>query len=285
MLLTFLLVGCSVNINIGLNSKRYETTKELKAAYYEGIKLDVLTSTGDVTVENWDEDMVFIEAIITGIASTEEAAESNAYNTEIEIDSDDKRIKIRSKVPKNMDRSSGATVAYNIKIPKDFGGTFKSSTGKIDIASATNDLSISTSTGDVIISDLKGDLDIKTSTGDVYLGSVNGNLKQRASTGDLTIEYLNGTVDVAASTGKFNGKLELTGKNNKIQSSTGDIKVSLINPALRLRADTSTGRIDIGELDLKSVTLKDRKIEGVLNSEDGTLKITTSTGDIAINVK
>ncbi len=89
---------------------------------------------------------------------------------------------------------------------------------------------------------------------------------------------------MTSSTGKFDGNLELTGGNNKIKSSTGDIKINLINPDLKLIAEPSTS-IYIDEQDLKSVTLKDRKNEGVLNSDDGTLEIITSTGDVTIEVK
>ncbi|WP_350342829.1 hypothetical protein PRVXT_002091 [Proteinivorax tanatarense] len=279
------LAGCSVNTETEINSEKYKTSKEFNVDYFEGIELDVLTSTGDIIVENWDEDFVFIEANIVGMANNKEDAKLNAYNTEISIDKCDEKIKIRSEVPKNHNASNGATVGYTIRIPKDFGGTFKSSTGEVNIQSVNNDLYIETSTGDVNIQQAICNLEIKTSTGDVYLEKVEGSLKRKASTGNLTISYLEGTIDSKSSTGNFTGNLELTSsKNNRIQTSTGNVKVELVDPSLKLVATTSTGDMNISDLKLTSISVDNGSIKGVLSSGKGALEIITSTGNLKIGL-
>ena len=126
------------------------------------------------------------------------------------------------------------------------------STGKISIKSATceGNISVGVSTGKLLISDTKcKDLNSKGSTGNIVLNNViaSQSVSLQRSTGDVTLN-------------------ECDSKELFIKTSTGDVRGTLLSEKVFI-TDTSTGEISVPK------TLNGGKCE-----------ITTSTGDIKINI-
>ena len=217
-------------------------------------------------------------------------------------------------LPENVYNNMSITAdTSDIEIPKDF--FFNSididlSTGDVkNYASAKENIKIKASTGDVqSYGSAEEGINITTSTGDITVDNISSaQISLTASTGKITASKINcsGRFETEVDTGKTiltdvkceslnsvgtTGKINLTNviANEKIyierdtgdvefdrmdageifiETSTGDVKGSLLSDKIFI-VDTSTGKKDVPE-----------------TTSGGKCKITTSTGDIFINIK
>ena len=133
-----------------------------------------------------------------------------------------------------------------------------------------NSLKIDVSTGDIKISDLTfdGDVEINVSTGKAELDNVNcKNFISDGSTGNVKLNNVIATekFTIKRSTGdiKFQG---CDAGEIFVKTSTGDVTGSLLSEK-NFKTDTSTGKINVPH-----------------TTSGGTCEITTSTGDIKIEI-
>lgn len=170
-------------------------------------------------------------------------------------------------------------------------GEVKSDTGDIKVQGTLMPagLTIVTDTGDVSVSNVGMDLTVMTQTGDVMLHGVRGgkSISVKTDTGDVTMK-------TCASAGLG------------IYTDTGDVQLSDCH-ADSLRVDTNTGDVELHAADADQIEIATTTgdVEGTLLSpkvfdietstgdvrvpssgnDCGTCKITTDTGDIAIQIK
>ena len=162
----------------------------------------------------------------------------------------------------------------DVNIPSGFNFDTLTVTGDTaDVKSAADaaDVNIKLTTGDVILHDTEaGKAQIETSTGDILLESVSakGNISAKATTGDISFS------DTIAE------------KDFQIQSSTGDVTLNHCDAA-ELTIKTSTGDVN-GLLLSDKLFITDTSTGDVRvpkTTSGGKCEITTSTGDIAMDIQ
>ncbi len=142
----------------------------------------------------------------------------------------------------------------NVNIPDAFtfeSVTVKATTGNITLCSPQAEtVNLSVKTGNIKMTDAKvGNLTVKSSTGNIYLTNViaEGALNIKSSTGNVKLNGCDGA--------------EIT-----VKTSTGNVKGTLISEKIFI-TDTSTGNVKVPS-----------------TNSGGTCKITTSTGNIKIEI-
>lgn len=165
------------------------------------------------------------------------------------------------------------------------------STGDITCrASASGDIRIKTSTGDILLENIYShDIDLAVTTGKITASSINCEERFHiyVSTGDARLK------DVACrslTSGGSTGRLSLTGviaeDSFDIKRSTGDVRFDSCD-AREILIKTDTGKVSGSLLSEKVfVTNTDTgRVSVPKTTAGGRCEITTSTGDIDINIK
>lgn len=186
------------------------------------------------------------------------------------------KSKITVYLPKNeYDSISIESSTGDIQIKNEF--IFKSinidlTTGDISLDKIqANEINLSITTGDMELDNINcsGNIMLDSTTGEVELNKVNcKNLKSTSTTGEITLDSVIATekIHIERSTGDVEFDRMDAGEIF-IETSTGDVKGSLLSDKIFI-VDTSTGKKDVPE-----------------TTSGGKCKITTSTGDIFINIK
>lgn len=178
------------------------------------------------------------------------------------------------------------------------------SSGKYLLKNIVGDLDIRLTSGKIEADNLSGNtLNFKVSSGKMKIKNVECNqLKVTGASGEVDIqntkaeqadvEVTSGKIDMAmvegqlnvkTSSGKINYKMNALYNDTKLKSSSGVISVQLNkDPNVQVKANSSSGSIDINR-ELKHATvLSKTKIEGELGEGASLLDISTSSGKITI---
>lgn len=149
--------------------------------------------------------------------------------------------------------------------------TVNGSTADVECSADATDLNIKLTTGDVLLHDTEaGKAAIETSTGNIRFESVTakGNISVKATTGDITLTDAITEKDlrIQSSTGcvRFEG---CDASDISVKTSTGDVTGFLLSDKVFI-TDTSTGDVKVPKA-----------------TSGGKCEITTSTGDIIIDIK
>ncbi len=181
----------------------------------------------------------------------------------------------------------------DIAIPKDF--TFENLeingyTADVEcLASVSNVIKMKTSTGDVKIDTLTaGEIDVSTNTGSVNINSVTakGNVEIETDTGEVKLTDVSCADFTAESdTGTITLKNVVAVGGFSIESDTGDVEFEN-SDALQIFVKTSTGDVTGTLLSQKVFITKTSTgdISVPKSITGGRCEITTSTGDIKINI-
>ena len=150
--------------------------------------------------------------------------------------------------------------------------TVNNNTGDVECsASVTKTLTVKEDTGDISLScPNAGELDITASTGDIDVTSakVKGTVSVKSSTGDITLTdtVAEKNYQIESSTGDVGFK-GCDAADIKVKTSTGDVTGTLLSDKIFV-TDTSTGNVKVPQ-----------------TSSGGRCEISTSTGDILIQIK
>lgn len=150
--------------------------------------------------------------------------------------------------------------------------TVNNNTGDVECsASVTKALTVKEDTGDISLScPNAGELDITASTGDIDVTSakVKGTVSVKSSTGDITLTdtVAEKIFQIESSTGDVGFK-GCDAADIKVKTSTGDVTGTLLSDKIFV-TDTSTGDVKVPQ-----------------TSSGGRCEISTSTGDILIQIK
>ena len=270
------LSGCYYGVHKKV-SRRFEKD------YERNMKIDLETSSGNIDIDNWDRDYIEIRAEINAYAMTEDRAYELAENTEIDFSQRDGKLKIR-KTSYTQSVNESVSVDYKLKLPCYFNSDFETNSGDVKVEEAVGDLQIKTSSGDIELEEIGGNVQIDTSSGDLEAEELVGDLTYTSSSGDLEVDYLIGKVTLETSSGDIKGAFDLKEEDNRIDTSSGDVKVKLEGwPSLRVELTTSSGHIDISNLDLKIFEREEEVVEGIIGNGEGKLRIDTSSGDITLS--
>jgi hypothetical protein len=212
-------------------------------------------------------------------------------------------------------------VSLNIAVPADTQFTINSTNGDLTLVDVAGDGMLETVNGSISGEDTQGSLTLNTTNGNINLERHNGSLLIETINGDVTAEdgrisqiqasSVNGDFEFVGITGRLDvttvsgdievedaravqldlestsGNLEFAGSLDtaspqRITNIAGDVTLRL--PAtvnLQLDASTLSGEIET-DIELHQAIYERRQVRGQFGAGDTLLRITTTSGDIAI---
>jgi len=172
--------------------------------------------------------------------------------------------------------------------------------GEIRISTVEGDLRAKTSRGAIAVDEVTGSVDVETSRGRVDVSAVEGRLRVRTSRGAIEVHDARGEVDAETSRGPIalhdvHGPVRAHTSRGEIfarittvaagdlESSRGAIHLEVpADAGIDLDAETSNGRIDIGDaIEVRGERRGDRVVAR-LNGGGERLRVRTSRDDIRI---
>lgn len=164
--------------------------------------------------------------------------------------------------------STGHIQAQQVLIRNEFRSTTVN--GDISVSDLRGEIIVSTTTGDVHVfqssgnvwmksvngslklTDHEGNAECKTTNGDVYVNGMTGNFVGETVHGDVEITEIDQNVNLQTSNGDITIASSGVGGDWKIQSTTGDISVSIPPDGdYELIANTVSGRVQLQDMDLQ----------------------------------
>lgn len=253
--------------NMGIGSTEYVT--EVFEIEDEFTNISVTALTSDITIDRSDDGKCRVEFFQPDYMELE--AGVNNGTLEIEVNEDDPArlvFNIMSKTP-----------TIKVYLPEE----------------VYEDLSIDVTTGDIILGGISygGSVDIKVTTGDIGIGNnvsddlTYGDLNIEVNTGDIVIDNV-GCQDLIYNvvTGDIQLRDVLAADNINITGTTGDLTFDGCD-ARRITVNLVTGDINgtlLTDKDFDAHTVTG-DIDVPSSSEGGRCELTTTTGDIVIDIE
>ncbi len=141
--------------------------------------------------------------------------------------------------------------------------TLKNITGKVDATSSYgfqsyeaihgNIMSVSAS-GDLLVKKLEGNVNARSSYGKESYEDVEGDIHAQVSSGDIEINRCKGALSLATSYGDIKAKYLRLASSSEFKTSSGDIKISLLNELQDLTFDlrSNTGNLVVEKENVKN---------------------------------
>ncbi len=232
---------------VGLAQEKF--TKNFQVKKGESLSVRV---TGDVKVESWSKEEVYVE--VFGLSKSE--------LEDLKVYQDGSTVSVQLK------DNDGAS--FLIKTPEQFNHEVKTSGGDISFTGKfSGNINGSTAGGDVLVETVKGNVSMTTAGGDIKTGDIDGDLKLTTAGGDIHVGTVSGEGKFATS----GGDIVVAGANKslKVSTSGGDIKIGKVNGDLS--SATSGGDIEVGNV---AGTAK-------LNTSGGDIKLLGAKGSASVN--
>lgn len=292
LILAIALIG-SVLISSSLYANSLNTIIEKSFNVNPGEELKVEADGGDVTIEAWEQNEVYVH--ISGNSKAEE---------EIEFEVVEKSYGVYIKAKKEGSWTSvwgGIQYKIEVKVPRDFNANVATSGGDINLegmngtadlktsggdvrtANSAGKFELKTSGGDVNVNAHNGDLDLATSGGDVTVIKARGDINAGTSGGDIKLEAADGKIDAGTSGGDI--RVKFAGNNNGINLSTtgGDIIMILdSNVSANLVLKTTGGDIDVDMQTSRVTKVSSSKFQGEINGGGAEIECSTTGGDVTV---
>ncbi|MCR4428027.1 MAG: DUF4097 domain-containing protein [Caldiserica bacterium] len=267
-------VGISLSVDI---EKRVKDEVDLEILLPRGTILDFLTASGDLTVQDWEGEILF---------------RSSSGDCKL------RNVKGEGK----MRTSSG-----DVRV-EDFEGplSINSTSGDVNLDEIKGELRVETVSGDVTLGKVKGDGSFSLISGDLRVEEIEGQLKASTTSGDLQAKVINSpSLKVSTVSGDLSLSLiPVSGGKYELATTSGDI-ILRVPPSARMEVKIATlSGSFFSNLNLSSEKVFEEKIDegqksgpiwlekdwirvghkftGVLNEKDAMLEIKTISGDITL---
>ena len=234
-----------------------------------GGNLTLKTIKGNVTIEAWDQPRAEVQLI-------------KGSNAEVRVISDGSGLSL------NTEPRGGVEVEYKIKLPANVGRIeIQSASADISITDLTGGVQITNGNGQVTLSDMNGKIRVNTGNGDITFADVQGELEANTGSGTIEMNGVNGKINANAANGDIT--VNFGGESREplsINTASGDIVVrfdSSVNADLTVKS--LSGDIDIDEsfgISVRSTPPVGKEARGRIGAGGQTVSINTMAGDIAI---
>lgn len=292
LILVITLLG-SILLTSNIYAYSYDTILEKSFDVNPGEDLKVEAEGGDVTIETWSQNEVYVH--ISGNSKAQE---------EIEFEVVEKSYGVFIKAEKEsswFDLWGGIQYKIEVKVPEDFnanvatsGGDIKldgmngtadliTSGGDVETANTAGKFKLKTSGGDVNVNVHNGELDLSTSGGDVTVKKSIGDINAGTSGGDIKLEAADGKINAGTSGGDI--RVRFAGNNEGIILTTtgGDISMMLdSNVSADLNLKTTGGDIDVDLQTSRVTKVSSSKFQGEINGGGPEIECKTTGGNITI---
>ncbi|UCD23788.1 MAG: DUF4097 family beta strand repeat protein, partial [Gemmatimonadota bacterium] len=210
----------------------------------------VTSTNGNIQVEAWDKDEVFIRAKVEGRAGSYDAARELVSAISLATSNDI----LKASGPKRG-RGSSWSVSYRAMVPMKSDLTVSATNGNVTVVEVMGDLSARSTNGNVQLRGVGGDVSGGTTNGNVKI-----ELAGNAWVGDgVDVRTTNGSIDLSIP-GDYNGVLEAATVNGGISvdfpvTVTGKISKKLYaelgDGGATIKAVTTNGSVRIGRTEAR----------------------------------
>lgn len=177
-----------------------EETFKKNIPFQPGGRIEIENVNGNITIEGWDKNEVYIEAEKRIKASDRSDAERLLKQLSIEIEELDNEIRITTSYPHRrgggfLDLIFGgnisASVTYRIRVPNSSNIEATSTNGGVSVTQVQGKIRLRTTNGNISADNLKGLVSARTTN-----GSVNVELKEVTSNEEMEFLTTNGNITV-----------------------------------------------------------------------------------------
>jgi DUF4097 and DUF4098 domain-containing protein YvlB len=247
--------------------------QDRKTVDVKGQKAIVVTNTRGKTIVVGERGAtkVTIVAVKLVKAKNAEAAERVMEEVRFDVEVDDDRIAVISRLPETDkgDRSiwsvvkggAGARIDFTIEVPHDFDVQTFTTSGDVRVTNIAGVARVNATSGDVLLRDIGGNSVIDLTSGAIEASEIGGDLRIAASSGDAEVKRIKGLLTV-----------ETTSGNVRAYEVGGNVTVQLITGNLELRGC-------LGDVDF-STSSGNGRIVGV----SGGVSATSSSGDLDVAI-
>jgi hypothetical protein len=164
-----------------------------------------------------------------------------------------------------LNSSSGSLTIRNLKGKLDM----KTAFGNQKLDSIVGNVTSQCSSGNVVIKRLKGNANINSSFGRQQLENVEGDIFSTAGSGNIEVTDVKGKLELRADFGNIIGRDVMLSASSEFRSSSGNIRVNLLNAMKDLHFDlqASSGHINVTKENYNS------KSDGKLSMGEGSIII------------
>lgn len=241
----------------GSRSKSFTVSK--------GGLIEVSIDGGDVLVNTWDKNEVFVKA--------EGIDEDDLDRLKMAQSGNTVRVELRRRW--SWSRNS----RFEISVPTQFDTDLNTAGGRLEIrGNLSGTIKGKTSGGDIMLRNVGGRVDMSTSGGDIRTGDIQGDVRLRTSGGDIELGKVGGEVNVSTSGGDI--RVQSVGRKLSASTSGGDIIVGDVGG----EASVSTAGGDVKVRSVSgSVRISTAGGDIVLSSGSGMVEAKTAGGDIRLD--
>lgn len=261
--------------SLGLSQDKITKSFTMK----KGENLSVKVS-GDVKVESWSKDEVYIEVIGLDADDAEDLKmkQDGSIVSIVLKNRDGASFSIKTPEQFNLDiKTSGGDLICLGKFAGNITGT--TAGGDVKVPSVNGNVVLTTAGGDISTADITGEVKLTTAGGDIITGSIGGEGKITTAGGDISILSANKSVTLSTAGGDI--KINNVGGEVKASTSGGDISVGTVKGAAKL--NTSGGDIKLSGANGKISTNTsggDIRLEKV----NGAVSANTSGGEVYVEL-
>jgi DUF4097 and DUF4098 domain-containing protein YvlB len=262
------------------------------------VDLDVLTSSGDITVRTGGPGTVSVSGKIFVGDGWLSFGGRNEDVSQIEqnppVQQNGNRIRVDYKGAKNI------SINFEITVPPDTAVRTHSGSGDQIVEGIRRNLELESGSGDMRLRDISGEVHAQTGSGDLEGRAIAGTIRAEAGSGDVRLEESgdgevrvhtgSGNIEVKGAKGSLyveagSGDVTITGNvasHWSVRTGSGDVRLDLPHEAaFDLDASTSSGDVTVdhpGALEREHHTVK-----GKVGSGGPPLEVHTGSGDVHIN--
>lgn len=245
----------------------------------KGDSLSVKVS-GDVKVESWSKDEVYVE--VTGLEKEDfEDLKMKQEGSKVSIvlkSNNSATFSIKTPGQFNLDiKTSGGDLSCLGKFAGNVNGT--TAGGDVTVQTVDGNVVLTTAGGNVTTGDITGDAKLTTAGGDIHAGNIGGEGKISTAGGDIVVGSANKSISLATAGGDI--KINNVGGEIKASTSGGDIMVGVVKGAAKL--NTSGGDIKLSGAN-GSISTNTSGGDIILEKLYGSIKANTSGGEVYVEL-
>jgi DUF4097 and DUF4098 domain-containing protein YvlB len=244
----------------------------------------VNTFNGQIDVTTGSGDTVLATVTKRGSGSSQEAADADLDNIEVDMSREGNKIRItaRSRDQKIMG-NRGARV--KLEVPTGSVLDLHTTNGKVTAIGEMGDVAVHSSNGAIQVKGSKGKLNLDTSNGSITAEGGQGRADLNTSNGSIECKAKEALVTAHTSNGNIRFAGTLAAGDHSLESSNGRIVLTLPADArFRLDAQTSNGKVSNAFSLSKTEAVSKNRVRGTIGENPAaTVKLHTSNGHIEIS--
>ena len=179
-------------------------------------------------------------------------------------------------------RPSGDDHVVEVKLPRVYGMRLlrrNAVTVRVEVPEGAL-VAVATASADVEISGRVGEVDFKTASGNASIDDVAANVTSKTASGNITIGKVGGDIRAATVSGDL--RCSSVAGTALFTATSGDLELGAAGSLVEVKA--TSGDVRLGELAAGAQVMNVSGSVRVLALEEGTLRIRSVSGDVAVGV-